>query len=383
MSNLSKKDIDKIYKKNYNKKCKIYQNEKDFKDVLPEVDRIITIGDLHGDWEETIKCLKVAELIDCEKCESIDDIKWIGGETVLVQVGDQVDRCRELPCSLEMTNDECSDIKILKLFTELHKQAIKVGGAVYSVIGNHELMNVVGRMEYVSYKNFMGFEKDKELDYFMKGKDKIPKNKKNMEAREWLFKPGNPLAEFLACTRKLALKVGSSLFVHAGILPDLANKYPNVGDMNKILALYLFDELENPEEYADILGSDVIKGKTFIGQRGGDVCNGKNCSRISPLWTREFGNINENECSKNLFPVLSKHKVNRMIVGHTPQLNKGINSKCNNSLYFVDYGMSKAFDVADIEVSISGKRSDVRKAQVLEIRNDGKNKNDIKILKDN
>jgi hypothetical protein len=33
------------------------------KDVLPAVERIIVIGDLHGDWEETIKSLKIANTI--------------------------------------------------------------------------------------------------------------------------------------------------------------------------------------------------------------------------------------------------------------------------------------------------------------------------------
>jgi hypothetical protein len=37
-------------------------------------DRIIVLGDIHGDWELTIKLLKLAKVID-------DNNKWIGGET--------------------------------------------------------------------------------------------------------------------------------------------------------------------------------------------------------------------------------------------------------------------------------------------------------------
>lgn len=364
MSNLTLDDLKEIYQKNYDEKCKLYPDISQ-KDVLPKVNRIIVLGDLHGDFDETIKCLKLAKLVRYNRKN--DTVKWIGGDTVLVQVGDQIDRCRELPCSNKMNNDENSDIKILKLFTDLHKQAIASGGAVYSVIGNHELMNVDGRMDYVSLKNYQGFEKEKYNKKFLKG---IPDEKVDMEARKWAFEPGNPIAEFLACTRKLALKIGDSLFVHAGILPQIADKYPNIGDLNKILALYLFNELEEPDKFADIFGSDVIKGKTFIGQSNEDVCNGHRCHSISPLWTREIGNITEDKCEDILFPTLEKYGVKRMIVGHTPQLSKGINSKCNNGLWFVDYGLSKAFDIVDINISLNGKRSDVRGAQVLQIIDD-------------
>ena len=53
--------------------------------VLPAVERIIVIGDLHGDWNMTIESLKVAKVID-------NNLQWIGGKTHVVQVGDQVDQ---------------------------------------------------------------------------------------------------------------------------------------------------------------------------------------------------------------------------------------------------------------------------------------------------
>ena len=41
----------------YSQKC---DDIKQYPSVLPAVDRIIVIGDLHGDWEMTIKSLKIA-----------------------------------------------------------------------------------------------------------------------------------------------------------------------------------------------------------------------------------------------------------------------------------------------------------------------------------
>ena len=112
--------------------------------ILGKVKRIIVLGDIHGDYDYTIELLKIGKIIN------IDDgkIKWIGKDTIVVQVGDQIDNCRpplsdKLFCNSHVAkNDEASDIKILELFNELHLQAQKDGGKVISLLGNHEILNV-------------------------------------------------------------------------------------------------------------------------------------------------------------------------------------------------------------------------------------------------
>jgi len=345
-------NIREKYTKLYNEKCSKYPNSGE--DKIGDVDRIIVIGDIHGDWEQTLNSLRIANLIDKNE-------NWCGGNTVVVQVGDQIDRCRQLPCSEPISDDENSDIKILKYFTKLHGQALKKGGAIYSIIGNHELMNSTGRMEYVSYKNYMNFECDSENQDFLKG---MPIDKKDMEARKWAFLPGNPLAEFIACTRKLALIIGNHLFVHAGIVPSIAKKYPNISDLNMLLSLYLWNKLDNSEKYLDIFGTDIIKNNLEISQK-----YKKNIYNNSPLWNRQFGNMDDNinNCENLLKPVHKIYKVNHLYVGHTPQMIKGINSMCKGGLWFTDIGVSKAFDIADIQIALNNERSEVRKASVLEI----------------
>ena len=71
--------------------------------------------------------------------------RWSGGNTIVVQLGDQIDNLRNNP-----DYDEPSDIKILKFMTDLHNQAQKEKkGAVYSLLGNHEIMNTKD-LRYVS-----------------------------------------------------------------------------------------------------------------------------------------------------------------------------------------------------------------------------------------
>lgn len=323
----------------WNKDCKLY-SDTPLPSVLPAVRRIIAIGDLHGDWHMTIKSLKIAGAID-------DDNKWIGDDTVVVQIGDQIDRCRGYQYSCDnknaTLNDENSDIKILKFFTELHKQAQNKGGAVYSLLGNHELMNVMGDLRYVSYKGLSEFdEKDNNM---------INGKKKRKEA----FKRGNDLANFMACTRQSAVIIGSNLFVHAGIVPKLAKKY-NVKDINKIIRKWLLNKLEDNNELKKVLKK----------------------ADYSPFWFRTLGQLapklkmenDGNLCDKFVSPVMKSWGIKNMVIGHTPQsfiTDEGINSTCNDHVWRVDVGVSDAFSVYDNKNTSKNPNRDV---QVLEILND-------------
>lgn len=358
-----KDKINNLYQQKCSKYSSIYE-----KNVLPPVKRIIAIGDLHGDFNKTIECLKIAKVLEEDKnfpLNSKKRYKWIGGETVIVQIGDQIDRCRNLPCNNpNSTNpDENSDIKILKFFTDLHLKAIKKGGAVYSLVGNHEIMNVTGRMDYVSYKGIVGFEKENEYGDSLY-QSKIPDGLTDLDAREWAFKPGNPLAEFIACTRKLVLKIGDFMFVHAGILPKIAEQYKGdigIEEMNHILSAYLFDKLDKDEivKHQNLLGPEIASRSGILGADNDNY-------EISPLWNRKYGYIsrssnefdNEKTCNLLFNPIKKIYSIKKMFIGHTPQVDNKITSSCNNGLWFTDIGMSKAFNPNDNEV----------KAQVLEIK---------------
>ena len=322
------KDFNKIY----DNKCNNYSY---LPSILPPTRRIIVIGDIHGDKSILIKCLKIANLIDY-------NYEWIGGDTVIVQVGDQIDSCRfngvdscNKPNKYVDTPDFPHDINILYFLTKLHEKAAKHGGAVYSLMGNHEYMNVTGNLSYVSHNNIRYFDNYNHNGNIIKD---------GYHGRKVAFAPGNNIANFLACTRKMALIIGSNLFVHGGIIPEMTKKY-KIDDMNKLLTLFLLDELKQPDLFKDLfLAADT-----------------------SPFWTRLFGQ-NIDNCDKILKPLKEIYDVNKIYVGHTPQIKDGINSQCNDSVWLTDVGMSKAFNNFNKH----------RKAQVLEILNDGEKINILK-----
>lgn len=319
----------------YSEKCTSYKR---LPSILPAVERIIVIGDIHGDMGKLIECLKIAKLI---KKTSDSKWKWTGKNTVVVQVGDQIDSCRnngidrcDDPETYTPENDNPKDIEILYFMTELHRMASEHGGAVYSLMGNHELMNVSGDMSYVSHQNLQ------HLSNYRTFNGAIIKDGK--DARKFLFSPGNEIAHFLACTRKVALIIGSNLFVHAGIIPMIAHKY-KIDDINAIMTLFLFNQINNMDIFSDLF----INGAT------------------SPLWTRMFG-LKIHDCVELLQPLKEIYNVNHIYVGHTPQIETGITSQCNNGVWMTDVGMSHSFDMY-----FPRHTNKARNAQVLEILNDG------------
>lgn len=325
-----------------------------FPSIMPPVKRIIVIGDLHGDLNMTIKSLKIAKIVD-------NNMNWIGGKTVVVQIGDQVDRCRPLKYECRhpnaTINDEASDIKILKLFNELNNKAIKDGGMVISLLGNHELMNVMGNMNYVSYKGL------KQFSNYVDPENPNIKFASGEEARKYAFRPGNEYGKMLGCTRLSSVIIGSNLFVHAGIIPE----FVNVAEIT---------------EKKDILKINKAVREWLVRKINVDNINNiVKSTKESMFWTRILGSIppgmnnNHPTCQQHLEPVLKLFNVGHMIVGHTPQFyeNKmGINSTCDKKLWRVDNGVSGAFDKFDhiMHESEGDERMKTRIVQVLEILND-------------
>ena len=101
------------------------------KSCFPKVDKLVAIGDIHGDLEAAIKALKLAGVISLSIPNNTTDIKsinWTGRNTWVVQLGDQIDRVRPndlvndlcTPGDSGLVDDEGSDLKIIWLFEKLH-----------------------------------------------------------------------------------------------------------------------------------------------------------------------------------------------------------------------------------------------------------------------
>lgn len=259
-----------------------------------KAERIVAIGDLHGDFDATKNALKKAGAIDSSN-------HWIGGKLVVVQTGDQLDR----------GNDEK---EIVDLFESISIEAKKTGGFVHVLNGNHEVMNVAEDFRYVTEEGFTDFEHIPNLDL---SNPMVKKHPEHERARTAALIPGGIYAKIFA-KRNTIVIVGDILFVHGGILP----KYSDYG-IEKI-----------NQEVRDWMNGELKTIPTPITAEDG------------PIWNRDYSDSdnkrpNQNDCSM-LDQVLSKTKTKYMVVGHTIQ-KEGINSACNGKVWRIDIGMSKAY----------------------------------------
>jgi hypothetical protein len=251
--------------------------------------RIVAFGDVHGDLNATRSALRLAGAID-------ENDRWAGGDLIVVQTGDQLDR----------GDDEQA---ILDLFERLRMEAASAGGAFHALLGNHELMNAEGDLRYVTEGGFADFEDAIEYD---PADPRLAEFEPVQRARMAALLPGGKYARLLA-ERRLILLLGDNVFVHGGVLP--AHVAYGIDRINRETQEWLRGEIEYP---AILDGSE------------------------SPEWTRLFSRDPDAAACEVLAQVLEQLGARRMVMGHTIQ-EGGIASACDGQAWRIDVGMAARY----------------------------------------
>jgi hypothetical protein len=268
----------------------------DFPTYLPQSPRVIVIGDAHGDLGRMVATLRAMEIIN-------ENLQWVAqpANTIVVQMGDQLD-------SLNRT-DECedwertADTDLVVFMDRLDGLARLHGGRVISLIGNHELMNIMGEFMYVSPKSAQ-----------MNG---------GLESRRRQLAPNGYVAQILA-KRCVLLKVGRVLFCHGGLLPQ----HLNIAADN----IHVVNELFRKVVKRVPLGQDENRFATemLLGPQG-------------ILWTRayvEMAVLNQDVCAV-VQEVLDRTDSDAICVGHNTV--NSISHACGGRLWFTDAQFSRAY----------------------------------------
>jgi len=260
----------------------------------PVEQRIVVIGDIHADIGVTRDVFRLAAATD-------EDDDWIGGNLIVVQLGDLIGRSYE-------------DREVLDFVLELQDKAEVEGGKVYALIGNHEVFGARLEFRWVSPMAYAAFDNIPSLDLDHPSLADLPPDQR---ARGAALMPGGFYARELA-KFPAVLQLGSTIFVHGGVTPVWAEY--GIERINAEVSQWFSGETEQP-----------------LPARGMDPRNPDDSVMMSRHYSENVGEV---ECAM-LDESLKILGAERMIVAHTVQ--ESITARCDQKVWAVDVGMSRYY----------------------------------------
>jgi hypothetical protein len=337
---------------------------------------VVAIGDVHGDFDDFVAILQKEKLIDAQR-------HWTGGKTTLVQVGDLLDR-----------GPKPRDV--MDLLMTLEKEAPQAGGQVVSLLGNHEVMNIMGDLRYVTPVNFASFadsnsEERQKAAYqaYVKWRSShmalFAELAQPMELTEgeWMarhpagyveqrdaYTPNGIYGKWLREHSALA-DIGGVIFLHGGISPNVA-KMKLAGINTRIRdEIKQFDSAKQFLQEADIILpffnleeirgavqaeiSAEKKGKVsanvprqnrliqFLGYMNPSSTDWLSVKVDGPLWFRGYDQWSDEEGSAQMGKILDALKATRIVVGHTVQKGGRIRPRFGDKVFLIDTGMLSTY----------------------------------------
>jgi hypothetical protein len=275
-------------------------------DTTTGYDRLVAIGDIHGDLNALHQVLEVAELVDGSG-------KWTAKNTLVVQTGDLIDRGSD-------------DRAVLEEVESRIIEAQAAGSRLVVLNGNHEIINSESDFRYVTDDAWAQFDDIEPQGPFA---DKVKNAPAEQRGRMAAFLPGGVFALRLA-DRPIAVVLEESIFVHGGLTPGYAQT--GIDAINQDSESWLRGELSTIPKFAH-----------------GDDC---------PIWTRYFSDPDTGVDCEMLEQTLKIVGAKRMIVGHTVH-TQGITSYCDDQVWVIDVGMSayyggkiEALEIIDGEIHV-------------------------------
>ena len=324
-----------------------------------DVERIVALSDIHGAYEAFVETLQHAGVID-------DSLSWSGGHTHLVIVGDLLDRGPNSRDAMDM-------------LMRLEQEAGPAGGQVHVLIGNHEAMNLIGDLRYVSRGEYAAFEGEETAEererWFGAYRSLRASADEEMDVSRETFERKYP-AGFFAHRRAFApegkygrwllskpviVVINGTAFVHGGLSPMVAEiglqgvNGVLVGEMDtyvrqlqRLIDQQLLLPTDGNFDHAKLLAGFVPSSTTKpeVAEAVADVIR-LNDSDLhasnGPLWYR--GNVLCNAVieTDRLDASLQAIGANRVVIGHTPTNGRRVLERFDGRIFEVDTGMFKSY----------------------------------------
>jgi hypothetical protein len=332
---------------------------------------VVAVGDVHGNFDDFVALLQHIGLIDAQH-------HWIGNKTTFVQTGDLLDRGPK-------------PREAMDLMMALEKEAPKAGGRVVPLLGNHEMMNIMGDLRYVTPENYASYADDKSADRqkaayqeYTKWRDshkallvELPQPMELTEA-EWVarhplgfieqreaFSPQGVYGKWLREHSALA-KVGSVIFLHGGIHPSLAHLKLDTINAHVHDEIKAFDSAKQDLQDQKVILpfftlqeiTAVVQAEVVAERKSRVSANEQRQAQIvqflgygdwlsvrpdGPLWFRGYDQWPEDEGSAQLGKVLEAYDAAHIAVGHTVQKGGRIRPRFDGKVFLIDTGMLSSY----------------------------------------
>ena len=333
---------------------------------------LIAIGDVHGDFDDFCAILQRVGLIDAQR-------QWTGGNATFLQLGDLIDRGPK-------------PRQVLDLMLSLDEQSAKAGGRLIALLGNHEMMNLMGDLRYVSVGNFESFadgeseaRRQTALRQYFDWRKAHPQILAELSQpvlpeteAEWLVRHPPGFIEHRAAFAPAGIygkwlrqhfavtKVGSVIFLHGGINPDLVSlgldqindrirdewkQYDetrqNLADENILLPFFTLQEaiavaqaelIVERKQHAKSNDAREARLEQFLAL-GGWLC----VREDGPLWFRGYDQWSEQDGALKVDKILAAYQATNVVVGHTVQRTARIRPGWGGRILFIDTGMLSTY----------------------------------------
>lgn len=279
--------------------------------------RIVAVGDVHGAYDRFVAILRSAMLIDGRQ-------RWSGGRAVFVQTGDVLDRGPD-------------SRRALDLLKRLESEASRAGGRVHALLGNHEVMRMLGDLRYVSAGEYAAFRSDeseelRERYYRAILADATARAKASTQPFDetafrstfleqtplgWVemqiaFGPKGEYGRWLR-DRDTMVKINGIAFLHGGISPTVA-----------AMGCVAVNATVRSELAAPLAS---LNAQTLATREDG------------PLWYRGLALEEESAFASEMDAILLKLNARAIVVGHTVSEDGRLRPRFGGRLVQIDTGM--------------------------------------------
>ena len=283
-------------------------------------ERVVAVGDIHGGYEAFVAILRDAQLIDRRD-------RWIGGRAVLVQTGDVLDRGAD-------------SRKALDLLRRLEGEAARAGGQVHALVGNHELMWLIGDWRYVSAGEYEAFRTATSADL----RDRAwtlfrDQARAKARAEDLPFDEGASRKQFFERVPLGMLELNQS-FSADGEYGRWIRSHPAMVKINGIAYLHGGVSVETaPLGCAGInaaVAKDLAAAVPMAAAAGAALFSSQ---ESGPLWYRGLAEEPEVEFASQLDQILTSVPATAFVIGHTVTRDSKITARFGGRVIQVDTGM--------------------------------------------